>query len=99
MFLPRLIISPDLYLFLTPDKLNLPGAEVLTCPESVNGTLIVDGLISGMFVKKYGKLGNYPVKIIINNDLRNNPNVMLAPDFCLLSFVPDPKSSVALASP
>ncbi len=46
-------------------KLNLPGAEVMTCPGSVDGTLVVDGLISGEFTKRYKKLKRKPLIVEI----------------------------------
>jgi aminopeptidase len=43
------------------EKMNLPGAEVFTCPGNVNGRVIVDGLISDFFTKRYGNLKENPI--------------------------------------
>ncbi len=46
---------------------NLPGGEVYTCPENINGTAIIDGVLGDYFDKKYGKLNNTPLTIKIEN--------------------------------
>jgi leucyl aminopeptidase (aminopeptidase T) len=47
------------------DKLNLPGAEILTCPYDVNGEIVIDGLLSSHFTKRYGKLNKNPIRVKI----------------------------------
>lgn len=45
------------------ERVNLPGAEILTCPADVEGTAVVDGLMSDFFAKKYKDLGKNPVTL------------------------------------
>jgi aminopeptidase len=42
---------------------NLPDGEVFTAPESVNGTIIIDGCLGDFFTEKYGSIEKTPVKI------------------------------------
>ncbi len=42
---------------------NLPAGEVFTCPKSVEGTMIVDGILGDFFNEKYGTLGDTPLTI------------------------------------
>ena len=50
-----------------PAQENLPGAEVYTCPYSVNGKFIVDGVIGDYFTEKYGFLDKTPIIIEIKD--------------------------------
>ncbi|MBI4399799.1 aminopeptidase [Candidatus Micrarchaeota archaeon] len=45
---------------------NLPAGEVFTCPELVNGTFVVDGVLGDYFSRKYGVLKT-PVVIKIKD--------------------------------
>lgn len=56
------------------DWSNLPGGEVFTCAEKVNGFYVVDGIMGDFFDKKYGFLENNPVKIEIKNSRVININ-------------------------
>lgn len=51
------------------DKLNLPGAEVFTCPKSVNGTFIIDLLMGDYFTNKYGLIKEPLITEIKNSRL------------------------------
>ncbi len=42
---------------------NLPDGEVFTSPESVDGTIIIDGCLGDFFTEKYGSIENNPVSI------------------------------------
>ena len=44
---------------------NLPAGEVFTCPDSVEGIMVVDGTLGDFFNEKYGYLKNTPIKIPI----------------------------------
>lgn len=46
---------------------NLPDGEVFTAPESVNGTIIIDGCLGDFFTEKYGSIEKTPVKIEVAN--------------------------------
>jgi aminopeptidase len=46
---------------------NLPGGEVLTCPENVNGVYVVDGVVGDYLCAKYGDLKNNPLTIHIKD--------------------------------
>ncbi|MBN2591056.1 MAG: aminopeptidase [Sedimentisphaerales bacterium] len=46
---------------------NLPDGEVFTAPESVNGTIIIDGCLGDFFTEKYGSIEKTPVKIEVVN--------------------------------
>jgi leucyl aminopeptidase (aminopeptidase T) len=46
---------------------NLPGGEVLTCPENVNGVYVVDGVVGDYLCAKYGDLKNTPLTIYIKD--------------------------------
>lgn len=50
-----------------PAQENLPGAEVYTCPYSINGKFIVDGLLGDYFTEKYGFLDKNPIYIEIRD--------------------------------
>lgn len=44
---------------------NLPAGEVFTCPDSVEGIMVVDGTLGDFFNEKYGSLKNMPIRIPI----------------------------------
>jgi aminopeptidase len=46
---------------------NLPGGEVLTCPENVNGVYVVDGVVGDYLCAKYGDLKKNPLTIHIKD--------------------------------
>jgi leucyl aminopeptidase (aminopeptidase T) len=53
---------------ISPDKWgNLPGGEVFTAPQMVNGTFIVDGVVGDYLCAKYGDLSETPLSIEIKN--------------------------------
>ena len=45
---------------------NLPDGEVFTAPESVNGTIIIDGCLGDFFTERYGSIEKTPVKIEVS---------------------------------
>lgn len=46
---------------------NLPGGEIFTSPENVNGVFVVDGVVGDYLCHKYGKLHATPITIEIEN--------------------------------
>ncbi|MDD4878620.1 MAG: aminopeptidase [Candidatus Nanoarchaeia archaeon] len=44
---------------------NLPEGEVFTCPEDINGLLIVDGVLGDVFDLKYGAITRTPLELRI----------------------------------
>lgn len=46
---------------------NLPGGEVLTAPENVNGVYVVDGVVGDYLCAEYGDLKNTPLTIHIKD--------------------------------
>ena len=46
---------------------NLPDGEVFTSPESVNGTVVIDGCLGDFFTEKYGSLRKTPVSVKVEN--------------------------------
>ena len=46
---------------------NLPGGEVLTCPENVNGVYVVDGVVGDYLCAEYGDLKDTPLTIHIKD--------------------------------
>jgi leucyl aminopeptidase (aminopeptidase T) len=46
---------------------NLPGGEVLTYPENVNGVYVIDGVIGDYLCEKYGDLQATPLTVEIEN--------------------------------
>ena len=46
---------------------NLPGAEVFTYPESVEGVAVIDGVLGDYFSKKYGLISNTPLTLKIKS--------------------------------
>ncbi len=49
---------------ISPNKWgNLPGGETFTCPERVDGTFVIDGVVGDYLCEKYGDLGATPLTI------------------------------------
>jgi len=49
---------------ISPDKWgNLPGGEIFTCPEGVEGRFVVDGVVGDYLCRKYGDLRQTPLVI------------------------------------
>lgn len=46
---------------------NLPAGEAFTCPENIEGTMVVNGTLGDFFCAKYGDLEETPVSIPIKN--------------------------------
>ncbi len=46
---------------------NLPAGEAFTCPESIEGFMVVNGTLGDFFCAKYGDLEKTPVSIPIKN--------------------------------
>src|SRR5271154_5757409 len=47
---------------------NLPGGETFTCPECVDGTFVIDGVVGDYLCEKYGDLASEPLTIRIENN-------------------------------
>lgn len=53
---------------INPEKWgNLPGGEVFTAPERVEGTFVIDGVIGDYLGTRYGNLRNQPLTIQIKD--------------------------------
>jgi leucyl aminopeptidase (aminopeptidase T) len=53
---------------ITPEKWsNLPGGEVLTAPDRVDGVFVVDGVLGDWLAPKYGDLIGHPLTVEIEN--------------------------------
>ena len=53
---------------ISPEKWgNLPGGEVFTAPDLVNGTFVIDGVVGDYLCAKYGNLMDAPLTIRIEN--------------------------------
>jgi aminopeptidase len=62
---------------ITPDKWgNLPGGEIFTAPDDVNGRFVVDGVVGDYLCRKYGDIKATPLTI----DIRDNRIARLACD-------------------
>lgn len=62
---------------ITPDKWgNLPGGEIFTAPENVEGRFVVDGVVGDYLCRKYGDIKATPLTI----DIRDNRIARLACD-------------------
>lgn len=48
---------------------NLPDGEVFTFPHKIKGTVVIDGVIGGVFDKKYGLLNKTPLSVEIKDNL------------------------------
>jgi leucyl aminopeptidase (aminopeptidase T) len=46
---------------------NLPGGEIFTSPENLNGVFVVDGVVGDYLCHKYGDLKESPITIEIEN--------------------------------
>ena len=46
---------------------NLPAGEAFTCPENVEGVMVIDGTLGDFFCEKYGDLKKTPITIPITN--------------------------------
>jgi len=46
---------------------NLPGGEVFTTPRDVNGTFVIDGVVGDWLCDRYGRLGDSPLTVRIEN--------------------------------
>ncbi len=54
---------------ISPEKWgNLPGGEVFTAPQMVNGTFVVDGVVGDYLCSKYGDLSDAPLTIEIKDN-------------------------------
>jgi len=54
--------------FITREKWgNLPGGEIFTSPERVDGLFVVDGVVGDYLCEKYGDLQDAPLFIHIEN--------------------------------
>jgi leucyl aminopeptidase (aminopeptidase T) len=54
---------------ISPEKWgNLPGGEVFTSPQEVNGTFVVDGVVGDYLCAKYGDLHEHPLTAEIKNN-------------------------------
>lgn len=63
---------------------NLPGGEVWTAPESVNGVFVVDGAVGDYLCPKYGDISNHPLTLEIEDGILRDvrcDNALLADDF------------------
>lgn len=65
---------------------NLPAGEVFTCPESVNGVMVVDGILGTFFAEKYGNLEKTPVIIPIKNSRAEIEKISCENEELLLEF-------------
>lgn len=62
---------------ITPDKWgNLPGGEIFTAPDNVQGRFVVDGVVGDYLCRKYGDLKATPLTI----DIEDNRIARLACD-------------------
>jgi aminopeptidase len=54
---------------ISPDKWgNLPGGEVFTTPENVEGTLVIDGVVGDFLCEKYHSLAASPLTLVVKNN-------------------------------
>jgi leucyl aminopeptidase (aminopeptidase T) len=54
---------------ISPDKWgNLPGGEVFTTPENVEGTLVIDGVVGDYLCEKYHSLKATPLTLRVKNN-------------------------------
>lgn len=54
---------------ISPDKWgNLPGGEVFTTPGSVEGTLVIDGVVGDFLCEKYGSLRDFPLTLRVRDN-------------------------------
>jgi aminopeptidase len=54
---------------ISPDKWgNLPGGEVFTTPENVDGTLVIDGVVGDFLCEKYHSLAASPLTLRVKDN-------------------------------
>ena len=54
---------------ISPDKWgNLPGGEIFTTPEEVNGTFVIDGVVGDYLCERFGSLAATPLTVRIKNN-------------------------------
>jgi len=54
---------------ISPDKWgNLPGGEVFTTPENVEGTLVIDGVVGDFLCEKYHSLEASPLTLLVKDN-------------------------------
>jgi len=54
---------------ITPEKWgNLPGGEIFTAPDNVEGRFVVDGVVGDYLCRKYGDLKSTPLTIDIHDN-------------------------------
>ncbi|HTS56925.1 MAG TPA: aminopeptidase [Terriglobales bacterium] len=54
---------------ISPEKWgNLPGGEVFTTPEEVNGTFVIDGVVGDWLCAKFGELRQAPLSIRVREN-------------------------------
>lgn len=54
---------------ISPDKWgNLPGGEVFTTPGSVDGTLVIDGVVGDFLCEKFGSLQHSPLTLRVKDN-------------------------------
>ena len=54
---------------ISPDKWgNLPGGEVFTTPENVDGTLVIDGVVGDYLCEKYHSLERTPLTLRVKDN-------------------------------
>lgn len=54
---------------ISPDKWgNLPGGEVFTTPENVDGTLVIDGVVGDYLCEKYHSLAGSPLTLRVKDN-------------------------------
>lgn len=67
---------------ITPEKWgNLPGGEIFTAPDNVNGRFVVDGVVGDYLCAKYGDLKETPLTIdVVSNRIAglacDNPELL-----------------------
>jgi leucyl aminopeptidase (aminopeptidase T) len=70
---------------ISPDKWgNLPGGEVFTTPGSVEGTLVIDGVVGDFLCEKFGSLAAHPLTLRVKDNRlveARSDNKELAQDF------------------
>lgn len=55
---------------------NLPAGETYTCPENVEGVMVVDGILGDFFNRKYGNLEKTPVVIPVMNSRADTERIV-----------------------
>jgi len=54
---------------ISPDKWgNLPGGEVFTTPDNVEGTLVIDGVVGDFLCEKFGSLADTPLTLRVKDN-------------------------------